>query len=259
MGRRAQKIHQFAMRGIALVHKYMPVIARVQGQHAVTQNGGSYARLVLGQHRRRIKGNNKVFHRGTKKIPRCEPLHKAVPPHVGRQVVTAAGDDMLMIQRQTGQSGPLRRTWYKVFQIGHADIWLELVNETQDLFNIPLPVPKQRNGFFNGGSHVHLVIFEHRTQVGQTMHWKFRFKNFGGVVVGHKKKLMLAQAAGNGQAAHGMAVPRAVNAIKNAGHIFPFFLEQVVVEIPCCSMKMPQLPALFSCFKACGTSVLSTP
>ena len=51
----AQKVHQFAVGGIALVHEHMAVIARVERKHAVAQNGRGHARLVLWQHRRRIE------------------------------------------------------------------------------------------------------------------------------------------------------------------------------------------------------------
>ena len=95
-----------------------------------------------------------------------------------------------MVEGQTGQPGLFGGARHKVFQICHADIGLEFINEARNLINITLPVPQQGQGAADGGGHVHLVVLEHRAQVGKAAHGKFRLKNFRGVVVRHKKKFV---------------------------------------------------------------------
>ena len=97
---------------------------------------------------------------------------------------------MLMVEGQAGQPGLFGGARHKIFQIGHADIGPEFINEARHLINITLPVPQQGQGPADGGGHVHLVVLEHRAQVGQSAHGKFRLKNFWGVVVRHKKKFV---------------------------------------------------------------------
>ena len=168
----------------------MPVVARVERKHAVAQNGRRHARLVLGQHRRRVKGNDQVLCCGAEKIARGKALHKGIPPHVGRQVVLAAGDNVLVVEGKAGYARLFGGARHKVFKVGHAYIGLEFVNQARNLVDITLPVPQQGKGAANGCRHVHLVVFEHRAQIGQAAHGKFRLKNLGRVVVCHKKKFV---------------------------------------------------------------------
>ena len=104
--------------------------------------------------------------------------------------MAAAGDDVLVVQGQAGQARLFSGARHKIFQVGHADIGLEFVDDTRNLVDIALPAQQQGHGAAYGGAHVHLIIFEDRAQVGQAAHGKFRLKHLGGVVVRHKKKFV---------------------------------------------------------------------
>lgn len=129
---------------------------------------------------------------------------------------------MLMVQRQTGQARLFGGARHEILQVGHADVGLELVHEPEHPVDITSPVPKQRHGTGDGGTQIHLVVLEHRAQIGQAPDRKFRLQDFRGVIVGHKEKFMAGKPTGNGQAPHGVPMPGAVNAVKYARHGAPF-------------------------------------
>ena len=203
-----QKVHQLAVRGIALVDHHMAVVTGIETQHALAQDGRHHAGMVAGLHRRRIEGDQQILFRGPEQIAGRDALQQVIPPHARRQPAMAtAGDDVLMIEGQAVQTGLFGRTRHEVFQVRHADVGLELVDKAQHLIHITPAVPEQRDGLAHRGAHIHLIVTEHRAQIGDAVHPEFGFQYLGGVVIGHEQKFVCAQTAGDGQPAHGMAMP----------------------------------------------------
>ena len=128
---------------------------------------------------------------------------------------------MLVVEGQAGQTGLFGRTRHEVFQVRHADIGPELVDEAQHFIHIAPAVPEQRDGLAHRGPHIHLIVAEHRAQVGDAVHPEFGLQYLGGVVIGHEQEFVCAQTAGDGQPAHGMAMPCPVDAVKDSRHSFP--------------------------------------
>mgnify|MGYP001155395537 FL=1 len=87
--------------------------------------------------------------------------------------------------------------------------------------DITLSAPKQGHGSGHGAGHVHFIIAEHRAKVGDPHDGKFLPQNAHGIIIGHKQKFVFAQAAGYRQSPHGVSVPCAVYAVKNASHFLP--------------------------------------
>ena len=219
-GGRAEDVDELPVRGIALVDEHMPLVARGESKHPLPEDGRRDARGrgVARQQRRRVQGNDEVGVRGPEEPAGREPLEEGVPAHVGRQVMAAGRDDVLVIEREAGQSGAFRRARDKIFQIRHADMGAEVVDQAQGRADMAFPLEEQRHGAGYGGAQIHLVVPEDRAEIGQTLHAKFRLQHAGRVIVGHKEELVLRQATRQGQAAHGVAVACAVDAVEDACH-----------------------------------------
>ena len=131
-----------------------------------------------------------------------------------------------MVEGQAVQPGLLGRTRHEVLQVRHADVGLELVDKAQHFIHIALTVPEQRDGLAHRSAHIHLIVAEHRAQIGDAVHPEFGLQYLGGVVIGHEQKFVCAQTAGDGQPAHGMAMPCPVDAVKDSRHSFPLWYKR---------------------------------
>ena len=174
--------------------------------------------MVLGQDGRLIEGDNEVVPCGAEKIFGRDPLHEGVPPEVSGDMMPAAGDHVLVVQSKAGQFCPFRGPGYKILKIGHAHVWFEGVDEIHEFVDVLIPVQECRDGSGYSGGDVHFVVFENGAQVRDAVNRELSLQNGRGVIIADKEKLMLPEAAGYGEPAHGVPVPGTVNAVENACH-----------------------------------------
>ena len=132
--------------------------------------------------------------------------------------MTAAGNDVLMIQRQTGQPGLPGGARHEEFQVRHAYVGLELLDNAQHRARMMAGAQQQWDSPSDGGRHIDLVVLEDGPQIGNPPDGELAFQHAGSVIRRDEQKIMGTEAAGNGQRAHGMAMSRSVHPVKNACH-----------------------------------------
>ena len=72
--------------------------------------------------------------------------------------------------------------------------------------------------FFNdtATTEIYTLSLHDALPIWDAVHPEFGFQYLGGIVIGHEQKFVCAQTAGDGQPAHGMAMPCPVDEIGRA-------------------------------------------
>ena len=92
------------------------------------------------------------------------------------------------------------------------------MDEIHEFVDVLIPVQECRDGSGYSGGDVHFVVFENGAQVRDAVNRELSLQNGRGVIIADKEKLMLPEAAGYGEPAHGVPVAGTVNAVENACH-----------------------------------------
>ncbi len=132
--------------------------------------------------------------------------------------MAAAGDDVLMVDGQAGDSGPARRLGQEILIIAHGHVGLEPVHEVENLAQIAAGLTPDFEAGDQGGDDVHPVAPDDGGRIGAFLHREFLPQDGGPGVVADKEKLVLGKVPGNGQGPDRVAVSDAVDPIENFGH-----------------------------------------
>ena len=204
--------------GIALVGHHMVAEAGPALYHAFPEERRQNFGPGPGFHRRLEKGDYQII-RG--------PAEQGGYGEAGGEItgilgpgdrVAAAGDDVLMVDGQAGDSGPARRLGQKILIIGHGHVRLEPVYEVQNLAQIAAGVAPDFEAGEQGGDDVHPVAPDDGRRVGAFLHREFLAQDGGPGSVAEKEKLVLGEVPGNGQGPDGVTVSDAVDPVENFSH-----------------------------------------